>query len=1012
MKPRTLALFCAITLFDALGITFQSFAQTTQPSAASHTDPKAQTKILDPYGKLPLSFEANHGQTDNKVKFLSRGHGYSLFLTGNEAVIALKKTPPQTKETKLLPRRELAEKLKEGAEAVTIVRMQLAGANAVPRVGGAKELPGKVNYFIGNDPASWRTNVPTYAKVKFEGVYPGIDLVYYGNQGQLEYDFVVAPGVDPNQIRLKFDGAGKLRLDEKGDLLLGSAGEEVRFEKPVVYQEVAGRQQAVEGGYMLASGDRIGFQLGEYDHSQPLVIDPVLSYSTYLGGGGFDSGKGIAVDASGNAYVTGLTTSTNFPSANPIQSTLGGAENAFVTKINPTGSALVYSTYLGGNNVDYGSGIAVDAAGNAYVTGGTTSTNFPTANALQATLSGSANAFVSEINASGSALVYSTYLGGSGGDEGMGIALDGSRNAYVTGATTSLNFPTVNALQPTLGGNQNAFVSKITAGGAALVYSTYLGGNGADQGFAIAVDGSANAYVTGSTSSTNFPTANALQPTLAPGGVSNAFVTKINTNGSALVYSTYLGGNINSSGHGIAVDAAGNVYVAGATDSRSFPTANPLQATIPGVLSPFVTKMNASGSALVYSTYLGGNAADQGFAIAVDGSGNAYVTGQTTSTNFPTVNALQATFGGVSNAFVAEINTNGSALVYSTYLGGSGVDYGGYGIAVDGSGNAYVTGETESLNFPTANALQPTLGGVQNAFVAKIAGDDTPPTSTAMPSPVPNSYGWNNTSVTVALNAIDNPGGSGVKQIQFSLSGAENIGSQTVAENAASVTISAPGITTLTYFATDNAGNVETPKTITVQIDVMPPVVMVTRVSNGAVYYYNQAPTAGCSTTDALSGVAAPASLAVTGGNKSGYGNYTATCSGAKDEAGNTAAPISVSYTVNGPTAIAGLVEQKTGPQNARVWRINIGNRGPGTAYNAEITNLSLRQASGAACTPYLKSRLPLTAGNIGPSSDAIVSVTIDFAGCASNARFILNGQVSANNGTAVGPIAMLTELP
>src|SRR5580692_1612502 len=421
MKPRTLALFCAITLFDALGITVQSFAQTTQPNTASHTDPKAQTRILDPYGKLPLSFEANHGQTDNKVKFLSRGHGYSLFLTGNEAVIALKKTPPQTKETKLLPRRELAEKLKGGAEAVTIVRMQLAGANAVPRVGGAKELPGKVNYFIGNDPASWRTNVPTYAKVKFEGVYPGIDLVYYGNQGQLEYDFVVAHGVDPNQIRLKFEGAGKLRLDEKGDLLLGSAGEEVRFEKPVVYQEVAGRQQAVEGGYMLASGNRIGFQLGEYDHSQPLVIDPVLSYSTYLGGGGFDSGKGIAVDASGNAYVTGLTTSTNFPSANPIQSTLGGAENAFVTKINPTGSALVYSTYLGGNNVDYGSGIAVDAAGNAYVTGGTTSTNFPTANALQATLGGSANAFVSEINASGSALVYSTYLGGSGGDEGMGI---------------------------------------------------------------------------------------------------------------------------------------------------------------------------------------------------------------------------------------------------------------------------------------------------------------------------------------------------------------------------------------------------------------------------------------------------------------------------------------------------------------------------------------------------------------------------------------------------------------
>jgi hypothetical protein len=952
MRRKTLALSSAITLLVALGITVQTFAQHPQLSSASKTAPKAQTNILDQYGKLPLSFEANHGQTDSEVKFLSRGHGCSLFLTGSEAVIVLKKTAPKTEEMKVLSGRELVKKRGGGAEEGTIVRMELAGANAAPRVAGAEELPGKTNYFIGNDPAKWRTNVPTYSKVQYEGVYPGVDLVYYGNQGRLEYDFVVAPGVDPNEIRLKFYGAGKLRLDKKGDLLLGAEGEEVRFEKPLVYQELAGEQKTVESSYVLASTNRIGFQLGEYDHSQPLVIDPVLSYSTYLGGSASDSGQGIAVDGSGNAYVTGSTSSANFPAASALQSTLAGTVNAFVTKINASGSALVYSTYLGGGNQDFSYGIAVDGSGNAYVTGSTSSTNFPTANALQSTIRGSTNAFVTEINAGASALVYSTYLGGNASDAGRGIAVDASGNAYVTGDTTSSNFPTADALQPTLAGSENAFVTKLNPSGSALVYSTYLGGNSVDQGFGIALDTMGDAYVTGLTYSPNFPTANALQP---KGGVSEDY------------------------------DDA------------------------------FVTKLNPSGSAFVYSTYLGGHTFDGGMGIAVDTSGNAYVTGYTSSVDFPTTpDALQSILSNPTNAayslnsFVTELNPIGSALVYSTYFGVSQ----GQGIAVDASGNVYFTGSAGSI--PTANALQSTNAGSQNAFVAKIASiqDTTPPATTAMPSLGPNSYGWNNTSVTVALSAIDNPGGSGVKQIQFSLSGAENVGLQTLAGNAASVTVSAAGITTLTYFATDNAGNVETPKTLTVQIDLTAPVVTVTHVSNGAVYYYGQTPSAGCSTSDALSGVATPASLAVTGGNKSGYGNYTATCSGAMDKAGNAAAPISVSYTVNGPASLAGLVEQKTGPLNSRVWRIFLSNSGPGTAYNAEITNLSLRQASGAACAPHLESTLPVTAGNIRPFSAATLSVTIDFAGCAPNARFVLNGQVSANDATAVGKIVMLTELP
>jgi hypothetical protein len=776
-----------------------------------------------------------------------------------------------------LPDRHIVEKQKEVATEGAVVRMKLVGANAAPRVIGAEEQPGKVHYFIGSDPAKWQTNVPTYAKVKYQGVYHGVDLVYYGNQGRLEYDFVVAPGIDPNKIRLKLLGRGKLRVNEKGDLLLGSGGEQVRFEKPVVYQELAGDKKQVEGSYVLASANRVGFQLGEYDHSQPLVIDPVLSYSTYLGSN-IDDGVDIAVDASGNAYVTGFTYSTDFPTVNALQPALGSPNNisnAFVSKIDASGSALVYSTYLGGSgnglNGDFGFGIAVDASGNAYVTGFTHSTNFPTANALQSIFGGGGtDAFVTKINPSGSELVYSTYLGGSNRDSGSRIAVDASGNAYVTGFTQSTNFPTASALQPALGGpGGSAFVTKINASGSALVYSTYFGGSGSglngDFGVGIAVDASENAYVTGGTYSTNFPTVNALQPTL--GGFLNAFVTKINQSGSALVYSTYLGGSIGEYGNCVAVDTSGNAYVTGFTHSTNFPTANALQSTFGGGdTDAFVTKINKSGSALVYSTYLGGSKADSGNCIAADTSGNAYITGSTQSTDFPTVHALQPALAGPAvSAFVTKINASGSALVYSTYLGGSGGDNSN-GIAVDASGNAYVTGGTQSTNFPTASALQSTLRGAENIFVAKISSDNIPPTTTAIPSPGPNGNGWNDTSVTVELNVADNPGGSGVKQIQYALSGAENIGLQTEAGNVASVTISTEGITTLTYFAKDNAGNQEPSKTLTVRIDETPPVISGLPVRGCTIWPPNHklVQVATVTALDGLSGPA-PSSFSVAG---------------------------------------------------------------------------------------------------------------------------------------------------
>jgi hypothetical protein len=769
---------------------------------------------------MPLSFEANAGQTDSRVKFLSRGPGYTLFLTGNEAVLALGKAESRKQKAEARrsrfetrnPKFEIGDlKLETGthiprplilslgapmrgsepptpdaeSRASSVLRMKLLGANPAARVTGAEELPGKANYFIGNDPKKWHSNVPTYAKVRYQDVYRGVDLVYHGNQGgQLEYDFVVAPGADPGAIALdvaaglsrqpsRKNGGVKppLQITTEGDLVIPTDGGELRFHKPVVYQEqltvdsrqltvrdqnrkskfenrnsAIENQQSVEGRFVLDAENRVHFALGPYDRTRPLVIDPVLVYSTYLGGSGTTWPSGIAVDSSGNAYVTGNTVSSDFPTASPLQANLAGLVNAFVSKLNWDAStftlSLVYSTYLGGSSYDYGQGIAVDSSGNAYVTGPAQSSDFPTAHPLQASLAGGANAFVAELNSTGSALVYSTYLGGSGWDLGYGIAVDSSGNAYVTGWTGSSDFPTANPLQANLGGAgaTNAFVSKLNWAAStstlSLVYSTYLGGSGADHGMGIAVDPSRNAYVAGGATSSNFPTAHPLQASLA--GYWNAFVAKLNWDAStstlSLVYSTYLGGSSYNEAGAIAVDSSGNAYLAGTTESSDFPTAYPIQANLAGYANAFVSKLNWAASTstlrLVYSTYLGGSGFDQGAGITVDSSGNAYVIGSTASTDFPTAYPIQANRAPTTNAFVSKLNwaasTSTLSLVYSTYLGGSGEAY-GTGIAVDPSGNAYVTGGTTSSNFPTANPLQASSKSASsNAFVAKIGPANSP----------------------------------------------------------------------------------------------------------------------------------------------------------------------------------------------------------------------------------------------------------------------------------------------
>jgi hypothetical protein len=677
------------------------------------------------YGRLPLAFEANQGQADGRVQFLARGRGYGLFLTAGEAVLGLRRP---------------------GGDGA-MLRITVVGARPAARATGLEALPGRSHYFIGSDPAKWRTNVPTYAKVEYRDVYPGVSLVYYGTQRELEYDLVVAPGADPGRITLAFEGAERVELDRDGNLILGTTGGVLVSRAPLIYQELGGVRQRVAGGYRLQGSRRVGFRVGVYDRRHALVIDPVLGYSTYLGGTAGDGAAGVAVDGSGNAYMTGSTVSTDFPTQNPAQASNGGGSDAFVTKLNATGSGLLYSTYLGGSGNDDAFGIAVDASGNAYVVGRTDSTDFPVPSGFQATNAGGAfDGFVTRLNAAGSVVLYSTYLGGTSDDQGFAIAVRGSGEAYVTGSTTSGDFPTsVGAYQSGLAGVGDAFVAKFdttAAGPGSRSYATYLGGgdfgiddNGfplgpeGERAFGIAVDASGNAYVTGSTLSTDFPkTTGAYQSALA--GFRDAFVTKLDAAGSALLYSTFLGGNATDEGRAVALDSSGNAYVTGFTNSAGFPTANALQSARGGQTDAFVAKLDptASGSAsLPYATFLGGGDVDLGLGIGVDASGNAYVAGSTNSSNFPTRNAIQSAIAVSNDAFAAKLDPSqagAASLIYSTYLGGSGGDF-GRAVAVDATGNAYVVGSTDSSTFPvTAGAYQTTLGGALDAFVTRINAAD------------------------------------------------------------------------------------------------------------------------------------------------------------------------------------------------------------------------------------------------------------------------------------------------
>jgi len=705
------------------------------------------------YGNLPLRFEENEGQADADVRYVSHGSGYELMLAQNEAVLVLRQ--PSNRQA-----------------VASVLRLGLVGANPATAPGGVEKLAGRVNYFIGNDRRNWHTDIPSYAKVKYQAIYPGVDLVFYGNQRRLEYDFVVSPGADPKSIALRVGGSSGIRVDAQGNLQMSVAGGEVELLKPYAYQERNGTREPVTAEYALADGNRVSFGVGKYDTRLPLIVDPVLTYSTYLGGSATgDAGNGITVDPQGHAYITGVTFSKVFPtvaqSYNPGPLTTNTGGTVFVTEMNPSGTAEVYSTYLSGNVSETGTAIALDAVNppNIYVTGQTLSTNFPTT--ASAVIPGplatnaSGTAFLTKLDPSltGPAqLSYSTYVGGTAGDIGNGVAVDENQIAYVTGLAKTSGLATTNAYQSTLGSSSgNAFLEQIDTTKtslASLLFYTYLGGSGTgvgsganpftygDAGTGVSVDSAKRAYIVGITSSANFPiSATAYQATSSSAATTGtAFFALVDTTMSgaaALRYSSYLGGTGGDRGLAIALGPNYAAYLTGVTNSTDFPvTTGAFQTTGNAAGVAFVTLIDTlkSGvSSLAYSTYLGGSGGDRGNGIAADAAGDAYVAGTTASTNFPvTPGVFESNLKNPQgSAFISKLNPAGGGLTdlaYSTYFGGSGptVADKGLAIAIDPSDNTYITGSTSSVNLPvTALAFQQTLtqfdsAATGSAFVADL----------------------------------------------------------------------------------------------------------------------------------------------------------------------------------------------------------------------------------------------------------------------------------------------------
>jgi hypothetical protein len=721
---RTFAAWLIPSFFLALT---PCFAQQSNPRPVA--SPKAATTN---YGKLPLLFEQNQGQTDPRVKFFSNGAGYTVFLTSSDMVLSLRPSEvvnpdafkasatPASGTAQARPNSQAATASSAAKSSSASMVFKLVGAKSNPEVVGENPQPTKANYFIGNDPKKWRTNVATYGQVRYKNVYPGIDLVYYGNHRQVEYDFDVAPGADASQIQFDIKGADKLSVDGKGDLVLKKGTGELHFQAPIVYQESKGQRAKVAGSYSVSGSSRVGFSVAAHDSAKALVIDPVLVYSTFLGGRSEEQAYGIAIDSIGNAFVTGITTSPDFPLA-----TLGDLTatqtRVFLAKLDVSGTTLLWADYISGTSGnDYPQGVAVDPQGNAYITGSVYSSDFPTVNPAQGSISGNGDGFLSKVSADGANLVYSTYLGGTNWDYPTSVAVDALGQATIVGYTNSTDFPVANAFQPTVSPNQNSyygdygFVSKLSTDGSGLVFSTYLAGSQTycnyyycypySEIYGVALDPNGNIYVAGRTDTQDFPVSDGAYLTANPSQTNyyanTGFVASLSPFGG-LNYSTYLGGNQDAYVTSVAVDANGSAYVTGSANaSSSFPITS-TSICDPGVSScdsAFVTKLNPTGTDLVYSTYLGPNNNTQGQRIKVDANGNAIVLAYFGNQSYSLVNPIE-TYTDAGGLLIDEIDPTGASELFSTYLGGdngsSGTD-----LAVDADSAMYITGQTPSQDFP------------------------------------------------------------------------------------------------------------------------------------------------------------------------------------------------------------------------------------------------------------------------------------------------------------------------
>lgn len=799
IKLQVLAVLLPATLFC---VHQPLRAQSGEAAVSEPTQPASawRAHILDNYGKLPLSFEPTaEGKSD---EFIARTAGGAVQLAGRRMTLSVQGPVPRTQTTSqnaLLP--------------PLMLQVSLDGTDPSAYGHATEDLPGKTNYFTGDNPAAWRSSIPNYSKVEYSNIYPGIDLVYYGNRsGRLEHDFIVKPGANPANIQMRLNGADSVQLLPNGNLQISLKNdrdtETATLLRPVVYQHIDGRRAEIPSEYALSSNQKISFRLGDYDQSKELIIDPVLDYSTFLGGGILTGAYAVTVDPSGNAYIVGHSNGSFPVTKGAYDTSCSDCSAAFVSKLNSTGTALLYSTFLSGANYTQANAVAIDNTGAAYVGGITEGGGYPvTKGAVQTKYGGAfSNGFVTKLNPSGSALDYSTYLGGNGpsscytsavgaqADQVTGIAIDKSGDAYVTGCTSSTNFPiSKTTFEKTCGGCDagfaSAFAAKLNPTGTELDYSTFLGGNGLDFGFGIAVDASDNAYITGSTTSTNLKvTSGAYQKSLKASGGQNAFIVKLASSGASADYYTYLGGNTVDGAYAIAVNDDLEAYVAGYTSSDNFPTTTgAYQRTCHDCAdfeTGFVTEINGLGSALVFSTFLGGSGFDALTGIALNSNKDVFVTGLTQSTNFPvSSNAYKktctqcSTDTGRGSAVVSELNAAGTALMYSTYLGGSNSEN-GTAIAVDSSGNAYVVGQATSANFPvSAEAVQqscPACSGDETAaFVTKFYFGTAAP----LLSIAPTSLNFGNQALKQASKALDltlkNSGAGPLQISSFTIVGAD-----------------------------------------------------------------------------------------------------------------------------------------------------------------------------------------------------------------------------------------------